>query len=158
MGNVVAAKKDQRQPSRGRGTGHGQLTLVEHALCPLDPDASRLLRPFVLAPGEVADLVAFLRALTSDERPGLARHAWKERAETTRLRVVDAAGRPLAGLAFRVVPAGDRRPGARPEDRRGKDLVTDDDGLITDFMVMVRPMSGMHAVAEAMKRKLEGLA
>jgi len=37
---VVAAKKDHRQPSRGRGTGHGQLTLVEHALCPLDPETS----------------------------------------------------------------------------------------------------------------------
>lgn len=98
---------------------------------PLDPDASRVLRPFAVAPGEVADLVAFLRALTSDVRPGLASHAWKERADTTRLRVVDAAGRPLAGLAFRVVPAGDRLPGARPEDRRGVDLVTDDDGRAT---------------------------
>lgn len=50
---------------------------------------------------------------------------------------------------------------ARVGDREldGADfLVTDADGLITDFMVMVRPMSGMHAVAEAMKRKLEGLA
>jgi len=50
---------------------------------------------------------------------------------------------------------------ARVGDREldGADfLVTDADGLITDFMVMVRPMSGMHALAEAMKRKLEGLA
>jgi hypothetical protein len=30
-----------------------------------------------------------------------------------------------------------------------------DDGKIQDFMVMVRPMSGMHALAEAMKAKLE---
>jgi len=37
-------------------------------------------------------------------------------------------------------------------------LVTDADGLITDFMVMVRPMSGMHALAEAMKKKLEQYA
>lgn len=47
---------------------------------------------------------------------------------------------------------------ARVGDREldGADfLVTNDEGLITDFMVMVRPMSGMHAVAEAMKRKLE---
>jgi len=50
---------------------------------------------------------------------------------------------------------------ARVGDREldGADfLVTDADGLITDFMVMIRPMSGMHALAEAMKRKLEGLA
>ena len=37
-------------------------------------------------------------------------------------------------------------------------LVTDEDGLITDFMVMVRPMSGMHALAEAMRKKLEQYA
>jgi hypothetical protein len=35
-------------------------------------------------------------------------------------------------------------------------LVTDDDGLITELMVMVRPMSGMHALAEAMGRRLAG--
>ena len=34
-------------------------------------------------------------------------------------------------------------------------FVTDDDGLITELTVMVRPMSGMHALAEAMGRKLE---
>jgi len=50
---------------------------------------------------------------------------------------------------------------ARVGDREldGADfLVTGEDGLITEFMVMVRPMSGMHALAEAMKRKLEALA
>ncbi|MEO8092997.1 MAG: nuclear transport factor 2 family protein [bacterium] len=30
-----------------------------------------------------------------------------------------------------------------------------DDGLISEMMVMVRPMSGMHAVAEAMAARLE---
>ncbi|MBL9088061.1 MAG: c-type cytochrome, partial [Planctomycetia bacterium] len=122
---------------------------------PLDPDASRLLRPLTLAPGEVADLVAFLRALTSDERPGLARDAWRERADTTRLRVVDAAGRPLAGLAFRVVPAGDRLPGARPDDLRGKDLVTDDDGRVAFAMprfthVELRFADGLRPAAGAL--------
>lgn len=50
---------------------------------------------------------------------------------------------------------------ARVGDREldGADfLVTGEDGLITEFMVMVRPMSGMHALAEAMKRRLEALA
>lgn len=35
-------------------------------------------------------------------------------------------------------------------------FVTDDEGLITELTVMVRPMSGMHALAEAMGRRLAG--
>ena len=48
---------------------------------------------------------------------------------------------------------------ARVGDREldGADfLVTDAEGQITEFMVMVRPMSGMHALAEAMGRRLAG--
>jgi hypothetical protein len=48
---------------------------------------------------------------------------------------------------------------ARVGDREldGVDFfVVDDDGLITELMVMVRPMSGMHALAEAMGRRLAG--
>jgi SnoaL-like domain len=38
----------------------------------------------------------------------------------------------------------------------GADFVrTRPDGLIDDFTVMVRPMSGMHALAEAMRAQLE---
>ena len=38
----------------------------------------------------------------------------------------------------------------------GVDIIhTNADGLIDDFTVMVRPMSGMHALAEAMKARLE---
>ena len=38
----------------------------------------------------------------------------------------------------------------------GLDLLRfDDDGRIRELMVMVRPMSGMHALAEAMRRRLE---
>ena len=47
---------------------------------------------------------------------------------------------------------------ARVGDREldGLDLLRfDDDGLITELTVMVRPMSGMHALAEAMQRMLE---
>lgn len=39
---------------------------------------------------------------------------------------------------------------------QGIDLLRENaDGLIDDFTVMVRPMSGMHALAEAMRAKLE---
>lgn len=50
---------------------------------------------------------------------------------------------------------------ARVGDRRveGADfLLSDADGRIADFMVMVRPMSGMLALAEAMRQRLEGAA
>jgi hypothetical protein len=36
----VAKAQSKKTPARWRSTGHGQLTLVEHALCPLDPEAS----------------------------------------------------------------------------------------------------------------------
>ena len=47
---------------------------------------------------------------------------------------------------------------ARVGDKQlqGIDLLRENaDGLIGDFTVMVRPMSGMHALAEAMRAKLE---
>jgi hypothetical protein len=50
---------------------------------------------------------------------------------------------------------------ARVGDREldGVDFLRNgDDGLITDFMVMVRPLSGAHALAEAMQRRLAGAA
>jgi hypothetical protein len=38
----------------------------------------------------------------------------------------------------------------------GVDILTfGDDGLIKELMVMVRPMSGMHALAEEMRQRLE---
>ena len=37
-------------------------------------------------------------------------------------------------------------------------IVSDEQGLITDMMVMVRPMSGMHALAQAMGERLSQLA
>jgi hypothetical protein len=36
----VATARNEKKPPRVRGTGHGQLTLVEHSLCPLDPSTS----------------------------------------------------------------------------------------------------------------------
>ena len=50
---------------------------------------------------------------------------------------------------------------ARVGDREldGADfLVTDNEDRITELMVMVRPMSGMHALAEAMQRRLADVA
>jgi SnoaL-like protein len=50
---------------------------------------------------------------------------------------------------------------ARVGDKRveGIDLLrSDDDGLITEFTVMVRPASGLMALGEAMAPKVEGLA
>jgi hypothetical protein len=57
----------------------------------------------------------------------------------------------VAALLFRA------RVGDREVD--GLDLLRfDGDGRISELMVMVRPMSGMHALAEAMGRELERLA
>jgi hypothetical protein len=57
----------------------------------------------------------------------------------------------LQALVFRA-RVGDR-------EVEGCDFIhTRADGLIDDFMVMVRPMSGMHALAEAMRARLESAA
>jgi cytochrome c peroxidase len=71
---------------------------------------------------EVAALVAFLEALTSDVRPGLAPSAWTARAKRTRLELVDHAKRPLAGRRVTVYPAGD----AVPQGRGGVQVGTTD--------------------------------
>jgi hypothetical protein len=47
---------------------------------------------------------------------------------------------------------------ARVGDRelQGVDILRfDSDGRVREMIVMVRPMSGMHALAEAMQRQLE---
>ena len=57
-------------------------------------------------------------------------------------------GEGSAALIFRA------RVGER--DVEGLDHLTfDDEGRITELRVMVRPMSGMHALAEAMREELE---
>jgi len=85
--------------------------VVKHyaAGCGTDPKRDGRLRGgFLASDQDVADLVAFLEALTSDERPGLAKERWKHRAARTRLTLVDSTGAPLAGLDVTVAPAGDR--------------------------------------------------
>ena len=65
------------------------------------------------------------------------------------VREIGAPGARETALLFKA------RVGDREID--GADFfVTDADGLITELMVMVRPMSGMHALAEAMGRRLAG--
>lgn len=59
-------------------------------------------------------------------------------------------GERTAALIFRA-RVGDR-------DVEGLDHLTfDDEGRITELRVMVRPMTGMQALAEAMQRQLEAL-
>ena len=79
-----------------------------------DPAIDEKFPSFTATDADVADLVAFLESLTSDRRPGLAATAWGRRAEETRLEFVDAAGKPLAGQAVALVPAGDVLPGFAP--------------------------------------------
>ncbi|MBL9088282.1 MAG: c-type cytochrome [Planctomycetia bacterium] len=94
-----------------------------------DPRLDPRVRPFAADDRDVADLVAFLRALSSDEAPGLAPD-FGRRAATTSLRFVDRKGRALAGLPVSVEPAGDRLPGDLPLTARSYRLVTDADGRI----------------------------
>jgi cytochrome c peroxidase len=94
-----------------------------------DPNLDPKLRPFKASDQDVADLVAFLESLSGDVRPALARDT-RLRAERTRLRFVDDAGKPLAGVAVRVVPAGDALPGASVRTCPTVDLTTDADGRL----------------------------
>jgi cytochrome c peroxidase len=96
--------------------------------CSPDPDLDPALAPFAASDEDVADLVAFLGALTGEERAGRARVVWRARAFRTTLRFVDGAGEPVAGLEVRVRPAGDSLPS--DDGRRLLDgtFLTDRDG------------------------------
>lgn len=69
------------------------------------------VRPLHLTHDEVVDLVAFLKTLTSNVRPGLGDVAG-HRAKRTRVRIVDVRGTPVRGLEVTVRPFGDRLKGA----------------------------------------------
>jgi cytochrome c peroxidase len=75
--------------------------------CGDDAERDSRVRGFEASETDVADLVAFLGALTSEKRPGVAERAWGRRAQTTRLQFVSAAEKPLAGLTVAFTPAGD---------------------------------------------------
>jgi cytochrome c peroxidase len=94
-----------------------------------DPERDERVRGIRLDPGQVRDVVAFLEALSSDERPGVADVRWRARAQRTRLKFVDADDRPMEGLEVLPVPAGDVVPGAKDVDLPER-LTTDAKGEI----------------------------
>jgi cytochrome c peroxidase len=96
--------------------------------CSDDPCLDRAIRPFEASPEDVADLVAFLEALTGETRAGMAPGLWAARPPRTRVRFVDAQGNPRARAYVQVVPAGDFLPGAGDRDRTELSLRTDGEG------------------------------
>ena len=85
------------------------------------------IKKFEAKNSDVQDLVAFLESLSGDIRPALAPDL-STRAATTRLRFVDAAGKPLAGLPIELNPAGDGLPGDIPLLSHPWSLQTDEQG------------------------------
>jgi mono/diheme cytochrome c family protein len=85
------------------------------------------VRPLGLADDEVKDLVAFLDALTSDERPGLG--PLPPGPRRARIRVLDLRGKPMKRFEVEARPAGDR---LRGKSLAGiQRLVTDSQGYLT---------------------------
>jgi len=72
-----------------------------------DPAKDATLHGFATTEADVADLVAFLEALTGEDRAGLPARPWRSRAASTRLKLVDADGRALVGVPVRLTPVGD---------------------------------------------------
>ena len=95
-----------------------------------DPALDPKFPTYVANDAQVADLAAFLRALTSDRRPGLAATAWPRRAATTSLTFVDVDGKPLVGFEAAVVPAGDVLPGFESGEATPRRLTTDAEGKV----------------------------
>ena len=95
-----------------------------------NPNLDPQVRPFDASDGDVADLVAFLRSLTGETRSAAAPD-WKARAKTTRIRLLDAAGHPIAGLRATLTPAGDRLPGDSLSSEAPREVVSDAEGLFT---------------------------
>ncbi|MHC4407955.1 MAG: cytochrome-c peroxidase [Planctomycetota bacterium] len=69
------------------------------------------LHAFDLEKKEKADLVAFLHALSSKDRPGLGTPG-RGRAQKIRVRLMGHDGKPMRALAVKVTPFGDRLRGA----------------------------------------------
>ena len=102
----------------------------------LAPEA-RFLSPVVFRPYEGRDAVLAIL--------GAAMRVFEDFSYVHRLEEGD-----VAALIFKA------RAGDREVD--GLDLLSfDADGLVAELKVMVRPMSGLHALAEAMGRELEAL-
>ena len=97
---------------------------------PTDPNLDPLLPRFRPTDAQVGDVVAFLHALTSDRRPGLAPVAWSVRAKKTTLRFAGVDGTPLADWPVALVPAGDVLPGFTEREARPTVLRTDSSGMV----------------------------
>jgi hypothetical protein len=110
----------------------GSLATLEEVVAYYDrggtphPGLDARIRPLGLDAAEAADLVAFLRALASDERPGVGPP--RRRPERTTVHVRDVFGQPVRGLEVEVRPFGDRL-GARASKEPLR-LVTDGAGAI----------------------------
>jgi cytochrome c peroxidase len=87
------------------------------------------LQPLKLTEAEIADLTAFLRTLSGEQRAGLGPMAG-HRPRNTTVRVFGVLGKPLAGLEIEVHPFGDRLEGARDRDRAPLRSTTDSTGRI----------------------------
>jgi hypothetical protein len=94
-----------------------------------NPHLDSRIKPLSLSAEERGDLVAFLHALTGDERPGLGAvpEYRRRRLEVT---IEDLEGRRMAKLPVRVVPCGDRLRGTT-EMPEPIELRTADDGTIS---------------------------
>lgn len=109
----------------------------EALIAALSPDV-RFLSPVVFSPYEGRELVGPI--LTEGAMRVLEDFEYVHRLERDR----------VATLIFRA------RVGDREVD--GLDLLTfDDEGLVAELKVMVRPLSGLNALAEAMGRRFEAL-
>ena len=89
----------------------------------------RRIRAFDASTEDVNDLVAFLRSLSGSVRPGRAPDFGARVAQTT-VRLLDAAGRPLAGLEVTLEGVGDRLPGASFEPESARVVRTDERGRL----------------------------
>ena len=94
------------------------------------PPRGDLMPNYVANDAEIADIVAFLESLSSATRPGAPRVAWSLRATKTRLKFLDAGGRPLAHWPVALAPAGDGMPRAQSTDALIR-LVTDERGWVS---------------------------
>ncbi|MHC4960362.1 MAG: cytochrome-c peroxidase [Planctomycetota bacterium] len=88
------------------------------------------IKPLGLTDGEVADLVAFLKTLTSDVRPGLGPVA-AHRPSRTRIRLVAPNGRPRPNFEVDVEVFGDRLTGALEKAPEPLRLRSDANGWVT---------------------------
>lgn len=92
-----------------------------------NPRLDDKVRALDLSDEDVNDLVAFLGALTCDERPGIGPALPMK--DKMRVRVTDLRGKPIQGLSVEIRPAGDRLEGGLMDDPP-ETKVTNADGLI----------------------------